>query len=287
MPVEPPTEDSLLPSHPACRQEGVAIRDRYHPVDDPRVVGAGPEVLTDPLHQIGPAATARVDGALRIGGDHLHRGLLRLQIPPDAADRATGAHACDEVGDASRRLSPDLGTGGGLVGARIAGIGVLVGLECSRRRRGDPVGHRVVRVGVLWSDRSRTYHDLRPEGPEELTLLLGDLVGHGEDALVAALCRHHGQTDARVARRRFDDGATETEQPVGLGGIEHREGRPVLDAATGIEILEFGQKVTRQISPDPVEPDERRVADEIECAFRHLHRRAWIGDRVHLDALWW
>ena len=168
----------------------------------------------------------------------------------------------------------------------LPGLAYWLGWNAPGVAAGDPVGHRVIRVGVLWSDRSRTNHDFRPEGPQELALLFGDLIGHGEDALVAPLRRNHGQSDAGVARRRFDDGATETEQPVGFGGIEHCEGRPVLDAATGIEVLELGQQMAPQVSPDPVEPNERRLADEIECALSNLHRRTGIGYRVHLDPLW-
>ena len=53
-------------------------------------------------------------------------------------------------------------------------------------------------------------------------------------------------------------------RPSRLGGVDHRHRRPVLDAAAGVEELELGQQLARQVAADAVEAHERRVADEVE-----------------------
>ena len=62
-------QDPLLAGDLAGGQEAVAVRDHDDLVGDPAVVGVGPEVLADALHQVGAPAAARVDRALGIGAD--------------------------------------------------------------------------------------------------------------------------------------------------------------------------------------------------------------------------
>src|SRR5581483_2262325 len=136
---------------------------------------------------------------LWVGTDNLHVRILRLEVAGDAGDRATRADAGDEVGDAARRLAPDLGIGAAFVGDRVLGVVVLAGLKGAGDLARQPVGHRVVRVGVLGRDSRRTDDDLRSVRAQQTDLLLAHLVGHDEDAPVAAAGGDDGETHARVA----------------------------------------------------------------------------------------
>jgi hypothetical protein len=125
-------------------------------------------------------------------------------------------------------------------------------------------GGRVVagRVGRL--DRHRADHHLGPVRPQQVDLLGRHLVGDDEDAVVAPLRGHDGEPDARVARRRLDDGAARLQQAVPFGGVDHGDGGPVLHAAARVRGLELGDHLARQMAGDPAQPHERRVADQVE-----------------------
>ncbi len=73
------------------------------------------------------------------------------------------------------------------------------------------------------------------------------------------------------------------EEPGLFGGFDHGQSGTVLHAPTGIEELKLGQKVTGQIPPHSVEPDERRFADQVEERTRHLHGRPGVrqGQEPH------
>ena len=159
-------------------------------------------------------------------------------------------------------------------------VGVLIGPEGVRRLARQPVGDRVVRVGVLGRHGRRTHHDLGAVGAEQRDLLGAHLVGHDEDALVAALRGDDGESDAGVARRRLDDGATRPEEAVALGRVDHRDRGPVLDAATRVRGLDLGHEVARQVPPDPTEAEHRRVAHEVQDRAGDLGRS--VGREVHV-----
>src|SRR6185295_10487297 len=129
-------------------EEGVPVGYRHDPVDDAAVVGLGPEVLADALHQIRPPVTAGVHRPLGVGADDLDGRVLRLQILANAADRAAGADAGHEVCDPPGCLAPDLGPGAAYVRRRVLSVAVLVGLEGAGDLLGQAVGHRVVRLRI-------------------------------------------------------------------------------------------------------------------------------------------
>ncbi len=166
--------------------------------------------------------------------------VLLLEVAPDAADRAAGAHAGNEVGDPAVRLLPDLGTGGLVVGARVVRVGVLVGLPRAGLG-GEPVADVVVGVGVLRRDGGRADHDLGAVGLEHVALVLADLVGAHEDALVALLLGHHRQPDTGVAGGRLDDRAAGLELAGRLRRLDHPGGDAVLHGPAGVEVLHLGE----------------------------------------------
>ena len=196
----------------------------------------GEEVLADALDEVRPSRAAGEHRALGVGGDDLDRRVLRLQVAGDAGDRAARARAGDEVGDPPGRLAPDLGPGGLLVGQRVGRVGVLVGAE-GVELVGQPVGDRVVALRVLGRHGDRAHHDLGAVGPQQRDLLRGHLVGHHEDAAVAALGGDDGEADAGVAARRLDDRAARPQQAVALGGEDHLQRRPVLRRAARVRRL--------------------------------------------------
>ncbi len=124
---------------------------------------------------------------------------------------------------------------------------------------------------MLGWHRRWTDDDLGPVGAKDVDLLRRHLVAHHEDALVAPLRCDNREADARVATRRFDDRRTGSEQALGLGRQDHREGGSVLGATTGIRRFEFGDHVTAQVAAHLRQSDHGRVADEREGALRHVH----------------
>ena len=132
-------------------------------------------------------------------------------------------------------------------------------------------------------DRRRADHHLCAIGPEECHLLRSDLVGHREDAAVAAAGGDDGQADAGVARRRLDDGPARPEPPLAFRRIDHGERGAVLDAASGVQELQLGQHLAGKVPSDPVETDEGGVADQVQQRVGRLDRRTRIGDRTDLD----
>ena len=52
--------------------------------------------------------------------------------------------------------------------------------------------------------------------------------------------------------------------PVALGRLDHREPDPVLVRAARVHELELGEDDAGHVLRDAVEPDDRRVADEVD-----------------------
>ena len=113
----------------------------------------------------------------------------------------------DEVGDLAVGVGPDLRTGRLVVTLRTHRIRVLVGLPRAVDLLDEPVGHAVVAVRIVGRHRGRAHHDVGAVRAQHVPLVLADLVGADEDALVAALLGDERQPDTGVARGRFDDGA--------------------------------------------------------------------------------
>ena len=125
----------------------------------------------------------------------------------------------------------------------VGGVRVLIGLEAARDLLGEPVRDRVVALGRVRVDRGRRDDDLGAVRAEHRDLLLAHLVGHDEDAAVAAQRRRHRETDAGVARGRLDDRAAGPKATVLLGGLDHREADAVLHRAARIQVLELREQL--------------------------------------------
>ncbi len=168
------------------------------------------------------------------------------------------------MGDLPGGLLPDLGSGRLVVSLRIGLVEVLVGLECARDLRGQPVGHAVVGLRRVRRDVGRGEHDVRAVGAEQIDLLARHLVGHHRDHPVALQPGRDREPGAGVARGRFDDRAAGLQQAVALGGLDQRDRDAVLDRTAGVERLELRDQPRTHAGPDARQPDERGIADRVE-----------------------
>src|SRR5690606_18492482 len=181
-----------------------------------------------------------VHRALGVDADDLHRTVGDLlEVPAGARDGAAGADARDEVGDLAVGVVPDLRAGGLVVARRATRVGVLVGLPAAGELAGETIGDAVVAVGVLRRDGGRAHDHLGAVGPQHVALVLADLVGTHEHALVAALLRDQGQADAGVTGGGLDDRPTRLQFARGFGRIDHLHRDAVLGAAAGIEVFDL------------------------------------------------
>ena len=55
-----------------------------------------------------------------------------------------------------------------------------------------------------------------------------------------------------------------SELPLPLGRLDHRHPDPVLVRAARVQVLELREQRRLHVAGDPVEPDDRRLADEVE-----------------------
>ena len=205
-------------------------------------------------------------------------GVLLLQVLRDAADRAAGTGAGDEVRHRAVGVAPDLRSRRRVVRVGIGGIRVLVGSKRAGRLAGQSFGGRVVRIGVLGRDGRRTDDHLGAVGLEEPDLLGGHLVAHHEDAPVAALGRDDGEADAGVAAGRLDDDAAGLQQSVALGGVDHGERRAVLRTPAGIHRLQLHQDFDAVGRRQSIESHEGCLANEVQQRVRDAHDSTLFGE---------
>ena len=174
-------------------------------------------------------------------------------------------------------LVPDLRAGGPLVGRRVLRVPVLVRLERARDVAGEPRRDGVVALRRLGGDVRRAEDDLRAVRAQERLLLRRLLVRHHEDAAVALERGRDRQAVAGVAGRGLDDGPAGPQEAGPLGRLDHRQADAVLHGAARVEHLQLGQEQRPALDRSEVagqarDPDERRVADEVDDRFGVLHR---------------
>ena len=228
---------------------------------------AGHVSLPIPSTRYGPhrvRLVGGVDRALGVGADDEHLRPALLQVAADAADRAARADGDDDRVELAAGLLPDLGAGRAVVRLRVGHVRVLVGLEAAGDLLGQPGGDGVVALGRVRLDGRRRDDHLGAVGPQHRDLLLAHLVGHHEDAAVALLRRRDREAGARVAGGGLDDRAARRSSPSRSAASIIADADPVLVRAARVQVLELREQLRRDAAADAVEPNDRRVADEVE-----------------------
>ena len=203
--------------------------------------------------------------------------VLRLQVLADAGDRAAGADAGHEVGDPAgglRARSPARCCGRATRGSPGCGTG------WAGRRRGSPRSGgwpRSSRSPGGRRHRRRADDHLGAVGPQQLDLLLAHLVGHDEDAAVAA----RAATMASPTPVLPDVGSTIVppgwRSPAGSAASTMASAGRSFTLPPALRNSHLASTVAVEPLADTVEADERRVPDQIaRCA-----RRSACGDRAH------
>ena len=90
--------------------------------------------------------------------------------------------------------------------------------------------------------------------------------GMNEQALVAFHRADPGERDAGVAAGGFDDDGIGAQRAGALRRLDHRHADAILDAGARAVELQFCQHLRATALRDPVEPNQRGIADKIECA---------------------
>ena len=164
----------------------------------------------------------RKDASLWVSPHHHDLRIALLQESPGSGDRAAGAEPGDEMRNPALGRLPDLGAGGAVVRLGVGGVRVLVRLPGTGDLASQPIAYPVVAALVVGVDVSGADHQLGPVGAKQRPLLLRLLVGHDEDAPVAANRCGHRQTDPGIAAGRLHDRAAWLEEACTLGGLDHR-----------------------------------------------------------------
>ena len=256
-------EQALLARDAARHQERIAIRDAHHLVDHAQVDGLGQVAHADAFDGVRARNIAGIDRAFGIGADDVDRRILLFEKASRARDRSAGSDACDEMRDRSAGLLPNLGTGRMVVRVGIEMIVKLIGLKCARDLRREAVGDAVIRFRRIGRNVGRRDYDVGAIGAQQVDLFSRHLVGHHQDAAIAANRGGHCQAGTGIAARRLDDRAARFEQTLALGGIQHCDRGAILDAAAGINVLDLGEHQARRAVDDFVQPYQRRVADRV------------------------
>ena len=133
-------EDAFFARDAPRHHRGVLVGHLLEVIDDVEVDVLRQEVLADALGDVRVDLVLVEDAGLLVflehrpvGVDapHLDRGIPFLQIAADAADRAAGADADDEVRDRAVGLLPDLRPGLLVVRRRVRQVVVLVRLPAN------------------------------------------------------------------------------------------------------------------------------------------------------------
>ncbi len=244
-------EDALFAQQLAGTGHRVGGADGEAGGEDGLVVELGDEALVE----VAQAVDEVVVAGLRC--DDLDVGPLLAEEAADAHERAGGAEARHEVGEGGQ-VGEDLGAGGGVVGARVVRIAVLVQHHPVRMFGRQLLGDAYGRVGTPRRGRG---DDLRAPHRQQVAPLLGGVLRHDAHDAVALEPGRHGQGDAGVAGGRLQDGAAGRQPAVLLGLFDHVERGAVLDGAGRVAVLQLGPDPDLGGRRQAREADQRRVAD--------------------------
>ena len=146
------------------------------------------------------------------------------------------------------------------MGARVRRVRVLIEVGVPRVGCREPA--RLADRAVGPSERIGQ-HDLRAERADDAFAFERDLVRHDELRQVATDRTDHRERDAGVAAGRIEDDRAVAEAPLLLGGDDHPQGGPVLDAAARIRRLDLRPQLAAQPRADAAQRSAHTLAHEI------------------------
>ncbi len=260
------------------------ITDTQDLVGNIRVISGRPEVPSHALDEVPVHGPTGVKGSLGICTDDAHRAVRDLlEEAARTGNRPASTHPGDEVGDAPGGVRPHLGSGRLIVAERAVGVRILVGLVGSGDLCHESIRHGVIRCGIVRLHLGGGNDDLGAVGPEDIPLLLANLVRDDENGAVPALMPNQGEPHARVPAGGFDDRSTWPKRTGLLGGVDDALGDAVLHRPSRVEVFDLREDGGGDPLGDMVEADEGRVSDELSDALRVPHGwdlgvlRGWDG----------
>ncbi len=203
-----------------------------------------------------------------------------------AGQGAGGADADHDRIELVAGLLPDLGAGGGFVGARVGRVVELVGEPGAGDLARQARGIVLVVLGMALADVRAGQVDLGAQGFQVQDFFGRHLVGHDQHHAVALDARHQRQAQAGIAGGGLDHGAAGLQAAVVLGLLDHGAADAVLDRAAGVLRFQF-QKQLARTGVHARDLHQRGVADQgedgclrrmLQCALHDcLQRRRLVG----------
>ncbi len=222
-------------------------------------------------HQPGSGRLAEDRGADRVHADHPEAGGRLAKPGRDPGGVPPGPHGRDEHVDPAQ-LGGQL-TGQRPVGHHVVRIGVLVGAV--RARPGGQQFRDPLPPGLLPSTpRMRDVDpvDLRAEGAQQAhDGGLHPRVGHDRHGVTVGQPRQ-SQAEPERSTGGLHDRSTATEVPTTASPADHVQGGAVLDPA-GVAALQLGEEPPAGLRERLVDPEQRGVADQLGRAPRHERGR--------------
>ena len=198
----------------------------------------------------------------------LERGRTARKRPAGSDEIAEGIHG-------AAGLPQDLRPGVQVMRAEISRQPELVRAECPALRH-DPLRLLLDPLQIFARDlpglgAGHLIHqdDLGPQGPHHARPLRGIPLRHDGDEGIALDPAHDRQAGAGVPAGQLHHGLPRSEQAVRLRVLDDLAGDPVLLGEPRVEMIQLGQDGAVQVSGEPGQPDERRIADRLDRRAEH------------------
>ena len=194
----------------------------------------------------------------------LTSGFFSFEIFSDSAYGAARAHPTNEVRDFAFAVFPDFRARGEVMGLRVHGVVVLIGIKRIGNFARKFFGDGIVTARVIGLDSRRADDDFGAERFQEINFFLGLLVRNRENHLVAADGGDKREPHAGVAGRSFNDRAAGLEEAAFFRVVDHSDADAIFHRAAGIGVIGFDEDLRRKALVDAIEPYQRRASNGFE-----------------------
>ncbi len=163
------------------------------------------------------------------------------------------------------------------------GVGIGLVFELAHKKPAVLLG-KLDRLGqhAAALECGRRQDNSRTQKTHQLASLEAEALGHRNDQRVVFLRTDHGQADARIAARCFDDGLARLQCAAFFRVFDDAEREPVFDRAHRVERLDLDENVD-VVRSDLVQLDDRRIANGLENVVKSPGHRAVLA--VLLDRI--